>query len=312
MNILRQNLNIISKKLRINTKILATLMILGYTIMVTVTLSCVLFTGLLDTKELLILIEEDESKPTDTDELHTLPDLAVNIEEVKGSLVHAARFDEAPKGAKYDRFGLPLDRNWLTASEWQGKHLADPRDKSVFKTWKVIHMSTFIDYISVAAVAETKVSEYSKIPASLISSQAILESAFGVSRLAVDANNLFGHKCHDCTDPDDYVVAHDDSPTDRFKVKTNKWRSIRDHSKLLMSKYYPRIPNNRKANPDIKDWLNALCGCGRELSAEKSKEFREKGNFVYATSCYDLKEGYAKKIMNHINMYKLNKLDGGK
>lgn len=308
MNILRQNLNIISKKLNINKYVLATIFILSYTSLVSVTCFCftilLIDQGVQDNTQL----SKDEYNPVYIEEeLYTLPDPSINLKDVKGTLVHAGRYDEIPKNSKYDRFGLPVDRDWLTASEWQGKHLSDPRDKSVFKTWKSIHMSTFIDYISYAAIEEAKV--YDKIPASLIAAQAIIESGFGVSRLAVDANNLFGHKCHDCTDPDDYVIANDDSPTDRFKVKKNKWRSIRDHSKLLMSKYYPRIPNNRKDNPDIKDWLNALCGCGRNLSVEKSKEFREKGNFVYATSCYT-KDGYADKVMKHINLYKLNELNG--
>jgi flagellum-specific peptidoglycan hydrolase FlgJ len=232
----------------------------------------------------------------------------VTLDDVPGDAVYAGR-EEKPINTDYDKFGLPTKRKWLTASEWQGKHLTDPMHKSIFKTWKVIHMNTFLDYMKHAAKQEVKVDEYKTIPASLIVAQSIIESGWGTSKLAMDADNLFGHKCHDCTEPSDYLIAADDSPTDKFAIKRTKWISIRDHSKLLMRKYAPRIPNLRKNNPDIRDWLDALCGCGRELSVEKALKHHKSGKFSYATSCYK-GEGYAKKIMDCVNQYKLNELDG--
>lgn len=300
-NILEYNLKIIEDKLNMKRKFIFLSLLSAFTIMITTTLCCIV----------VILTYNEENKMITSTDFDLDEDAELyQLTDVKTELVHAGRFDKVPVGTKYDRMGLPTDRKWLTASEWQGKHLKDPVDKSMFKTWKVIHMNTFINYISKAALDETKVPEYSKITPSLISAQAILESAFGLSRVAVIADNLYGHKCHSCPDSSDFIIAHDDSADDKFKVKSSRWVSIRDHSKLLMSKYFHRIPKNRQANPDIKDWLDALCNCGRELSVEKAKAAHDRGEYSYATSCYTGKDGYAKKIMNYIKSYKLDKLDG--
>lgn len=295
------NIELLEKKMNLGRKFIFLSILSAFTIMITTTLCCLT----------IILTYNEENKMMSNIENLFKSDNDIElfeIDEVKGELVHAGRFDEVPSDSKYDSKGLPVGRKWLTASEWQGKHLKNPIDKSIFKDWKVKHVNSFLDYISHAAVDEVKVPEYNKIPASLISAQAILESGFGLSRLAVNANNLYGHKCHSCPDSVDFIVAHDDDPDDRFRVKSSRWISIRDHSKLLMSKYFHRIPVNRQANPDIKDWLDALCNCGRELSVEKAKKAKQEGEYSYATSCYT-GEGYALKIMNYIKTYKLDKLD---
>lgn len=297
---IKYNIELLEKKMNLGRKFIFLSLLLAFTIMITTTLCCIV----------IILTYNEENKMMTAEEYFKIDEDAslYQLAEVKGDLVHAGRFDAVPVGTKYDRMGLPMNRKWLTASEWQGKHLKDPIDKSMFKTWKVIHMNTFLDYIKPAAKAESKVPEYSKILPSLISAQAILESGFGLSRVAVMGDNLYGHKCHTCSDSANFIIAHDDSPDDRFRVKSSRWVSIRDHSKLLMSKYFHRIPINRQANPDIRDWLNALCNCGRELSVDKAKEAHDRGEYSYATSCYT-DEGYAIKIMNYIKTYKLDKLD---
>lgn len=311
-NILEHNIKILEIKTGFKRRILFMSAFISFTLMMTSIILSIFtiinynedgyYSNIAD-NEIVINNDNDEYFKIESDaKLLELP-------EIKGELVYAGRYDEIPKGSKYDRLGLPTNRKWLTASEWQGKHLKDPLDKSMFKAWKVIHMTTFLDYIKQAALEESKVTEFKAIPASLIAAQAILESGFGVSRLAVDADNLFGHKCHDCIDTAKFIIAHDDSPDDKFRVKNSKWNSIRDHSKLLMSKYFHRIPDNRKANPDVKDWLNALCNCGRELSVTKAKQAKDKGKYSYATSCYTGDKGYARKIIEYIDLYKLDRLD---
>ena len=52
-------------------------------------------------------------------------------------------------------------------------------------------------YIKKYAPAATKNMRFYKIPASITLAQGILESGAGKGRLAVEANNHFGIKCHD-------------------------------------------------------------------------------------------------------------------
>lgn len=207
--------------------------------------------------------------------------------------VYAGRYDNVANSS-YDMMGMPTDRKWLTGKEWRGEHVTDPAQRSRFKMWKALHMREFIDYAMHLAEEEVKV--YPDIPKELIVAQAIIESNFGMSRLSVEGNNLFGHKCHNCTGK--YLVAHDDSPTDRFQIKKTKWHSVRAHSKLLMGMYRKRI----KGKPTLKKWYKALCGCE---TVKGSDRFVKKGNRVYATSCFK-KPGYIAKLKKIIKLYKLN------
>ena len=145
-----------------------------------------------------------------------------------------------------------------------------------------------------AAIEECAV--YTDIPPELIVAQAIIESNFGKSRLACQANNYFGHKYRG-KDSKKFLVAHDDSPNDRFTKYKSVWFSIRYHSQLLMRKYRKRIHKE----PTLNRWLYALCGA---LSAEKSKRFVERGNSVYATSCMTI-PCYSQKLKYIIRKHKL-------
>ncbi|WP_037357960.1 glucosaminidase domain-containing protein [Schleiferia thermophila] len=71
-----------------------------------------------------------------------------------------------------------------------------------------------------------------KIPASIKLAQAILESADGTSRLAVEANNHFGIKCHrEWNGP---AVYHDDDQKNEcFRKYKTAEESFRDHSLFL-------------------------------------------------------------------------------
>lgn len=210
--------------------------------------------------------------------------------------VYAGRFDEAQ--SYYNVFGLPKDREWLTSYEWRGEHLIDSseRRRRNFSNWKKEHIQNFISEWGFYATEECKATN---VPASIIIAQAILESNWGLSRLAVEANNYFGHKCRNIND--DFIIAADDSPNDKFTKYKSVWNNIRNHSNILSGMYKRRLKGNK-----LHHWLEALCG---GMTIEDSKEFVEKGNKVYATSCYTGEECYSKKLKRIINCYKLYKYD---
>ncbi len=220
--------------------------------------------------------------------------------------VYAGRDDEV-KDTEYNSLGLPVDRFWLTRTEWQGKHIKKmPIDYAKrkllmerFKVWKKCHIKSFIDDMLRAAVKENET--FPKIPPSLIVAQAIIETNFGLSKLALQGNNYFGHKYRG-KDTTKFMIAADDSPTDRFTKYKSTWFSLRHHTRnVLMRLYYPRC----KGESDLNSWLNALCGA---MTAKESKKFVAKGNYVYATSCMT-KKCYSQKLKDIIKFYNLEIFD---
>tara|TARA_R110001592_G_scaffold255416_3_gene519041 strand:+ start:8404 stop:9288 length:885 start_codon:yes stop_codon:yes gene_type:complete len=220
--------------------------------------------------------------------------------------VYAGRTDKV-KNAEYNSLGLPKDRYWMTSGEWHGKHIKNMPINNAkkkllltrFKTWKQLHIKSFIDEMLKSAVKEHET--FSEIPPSLIVAQAIIETNFGLSKLAVVGNNYFGHKYRG-SNPLAYIVAADDSPTDRFTKYKSTWFSLRHHTRnVLMRLYYPRC----KGKSDLDSWLNALCGA---INAKESKKFVDAGNYVYATSCMT-EVCYAQKLKNIIEAFNLDIFD---
>jgi hypothetical protein len=70
------------------------------------------------------------------------------------------------------------------------------------------------------------------IPASITLAQGILESGDGNSRLAREANNHFGIKCHTGWEGD-YIRENDDAPNECFRKYKNPEESYKDHSFFL-------------------------------------------------------------------------------
>lgn len=196
---------------------------------------------------------------------------------------------------KYDDRGLPTDRDYLTRSEWKGSHIKDSKTKKRFKEWKEACISNFIKFFSQSAKEEQKTSG---VPYQIVVAQAILESNFGMSKLAKEGNNYFGIKWRG---KGDHLVMADDSPTDRFQVYESVWWSLRGHSKVLY-KYKKRI----KGRHTVEKFADCLCG-GRTL--EQSKRHVERGGKTYATACYRNskggKESYSQKILRVIKYYDL-------
>jgi len=220
--------------------------------------------------------------------------------------VYAGRDDEV-KDTEYNSLGLPVDRFWMTRNEWQGKHIKlmsinNAKKRLLmqrFKSWKRNHMQEFIDEMLRAAVKEHET--FPQIPPSLIVAQAIIETNFGLSKLALQGNNYFGHKYRG-KDTTKFMIAADDSPTDRFTKYKSTWYSLRHHTRnVLMRLYYPRC----KGESDLNSWLNALCGA---MTAKESKKFVAKGNYVYATSCMTEK-CYSLKLKSIIETYNLDIFD---
>lgn len=111
---------------------------------------------------------------------------------------------------------------------------------------------------------KTAIIEYKKygIPPSIKLAQGLLESASGKSNLCKKSNNHFGIKwTPNCKLK--YVVAKDDSPTDKFRVYKSAWYSYRDHSKFLMMDRYKPC---RKCNKDYECWAKQLKKCGYATS----------------------------------------------
>ena len=155
----------------------------------------------------------------------------------------------------------------------------------------------FIEDIAEIAIEESE-RVNSKIPPSLIIAQAILESNWGRSRLAIKANNYFGHKQKG---EGPFILADDDQPNEKFVKFKSRWYSIRAHSKLLMGNlYYGRL----KGEPTLENWLTALCGSSNSV---ESKKFIKRGGMVYATACYN--NCYACKIRDLVDQYDLKRFD---
>jgi hypothetical protein len=220
------------------------------------------------------------------------------VKEEPKEEVFAGRFDNV-KGANYAGIGFPKGRKWLTLKEWRGEHIRDAKKKEQFILWREYYKEKFIYEISKAAINESLV--YDKIPPSLIVAQIILESNYGMSRLAVTANNFFGHK-YNGKDKSKFIIAADDSPTDKFTVFKSRWYCMRAHSNLLMNMYYKRV----KGKPTVDNWLNALCGGSTKV---QSKRWVKKGNYVYATSCYNGNTCYADLLRSIIDKHNLRRLD---
>ena len=229
--------------------------------------------------------------------------------------IYAGRFDKKPKKTKYNDFGLPIGRNWLTRNESKGKHIKNPIVKKRFKKWKENYQKQFIMYFGAECKKEYQNEKFKTIPPALVIAQAILESNYGLSRLASEGNNLFGVKFRGKKANNlikrGFMLAYDDGPNNKFTRFVSQWAALRCQSYLLLNKYGKRI----KGRPTLEKWLDALCG---GLTIEESRIFvigsgdynnrkTWDGGSVYATSCFKGKKCYADKLRDIIKNYNLEK-----
>lgn len=115
------------------------------------------------------------------------------------------------------------------------------------------------DYIEKYAQLAMQEMARTGIPASITLAQACLESDNGNSRLARDAKNHFGIKCHDWTGRKIY---HDDDENDEcFRKYKSEVESFIDHSEFLTSK--SRYEELFQLKPDdYKAWARGLKRAG--------------------------------------------------
>ncbi|MDR3047877.1 MAG: glucosaminidase domain-containing protein, partial [Bacteroidales bacterium] len=108
-------------------------------------------------------------------------------------------------------------------------------------------------------IAAKKMMEY-KIPASITLAQGIFESACGTSRLATEANNHFGIKCH--TEwTGDTVLIDDDALGECFRKYNSVEESFQDHSYFLTSRNrYSKLFD--LSSTDYKSWAYGLKEAG--------------------------------------------------
>jgi len=142
---------------------------------------------------------------------------------------------------------------------------------------------TYINMYKDLAVSEMK---RSGVPASITLAQGMLESDYGRSRLAVQANNHFGIKCNNGWQGAT-IIHDDDERNECFRRYRSVEESFSDHSNFLSSS--SRYGNLFKLHPeDYKGWARGLKDAG------------------YATN-----PNYANLLINKIEEFELWRYDRG-
>jgi flagellum-specific peptidoglycan hydrolase FlgJ len=145
---------------------------------------------------------------------------------------------------------------------------------------KINNTEDYINYYS--SIAMDEMIQFG-IPASITLAQGILESGAGKGRLAVQANNHFGIKCHDWTGKK--IFHDDDKKQECFRKYDNPEYSYRDHSIFLSNRgRYSFLFDLKK--DDYKKWARGLKKAG------------------YATD-----PKYSQKLIDLIERYELYKYD---
>jgi flagellum-specific peptidoglycan hydrolase FlgJ len=237
-------------------------------------------------------------------------------ESVEHKYIHAGA-DELYPDVGYDEDGWSK-RGYMSTSEFHGHHLKGDQEKLArLRTRIGKERQAFIDEISKNA---KDLAIKFNVPASIIAAQAILESGYGTSRLAIVANNLFGHmggKTETSRGISGSVKAYDKNINGKtisyhFRKYESRWWSMWNHVQLLNKTYAPRlinIQNKREA------WLAAICGCSdSRMLASDSKRLADKGGYLYASACaWPASDGvtsrYVAELRHIINSYNLANLD---
>ncbi|HOO99153.1 MAG TPA: glucosaminidase domain-containing protein [Bacteroidales bacterium] len=143
--------------------------------------------------------------------------------------------------------------------------------------------TSYIERYSDLAVSEMR---RTGIPASITLAQGMIESDYGRSRLAREANNHFGIKCHD--DWNGPVIRHhDDRRNECFRKYRRPEESFYDHSEFLKNRSRYASLFELSAT-DYKGWARGLKKAG------------------YATN-----PDYANMLIRKIEEYNLNYFDTG-
>ena len=157
------------------------------------------------------------------------------------------------------------------------------KEEKVVKTTTTKAPNSTTEYIDRFSDIAMKEMRRHKIPASITLAQGILESGSGKGRLAVEANNHFGIKCHGWKGKK--IYHDDDRRQECFRKYQNPETSYEDHSTFLTSR--GRYSNLFKLRQnDYKGWARGLKAAG------------------YATD-----RKYPQKLISLIERYKLYEYD---
>ncbi len=147
------------------------------------------------------------------------------------------------------------------------------------------------NFIAQYATLAQRESLRSNVPASIKLAQMILESDWGTSDLATEANNFFGMKVNSAWAGESFLKKDDDKNAQgviiesKFRKYNNIEASVKDHTNHLMTcSVYAKLKNIDRA--DYRTWAKGLQECG------------------YATN-----PAYAQKLIQIIEMYQLNTYD---
>lgn len=124
------------------------------------------------------------------------------------------------------------------------------------KTYLINTVEQYIDVFKDIAMLEMKT--YG-IPASITLAQGILESGSGKGRLAAQANNHFGIKCHQWDG--DKIYHDDDQKQECFRKYNNAEASFRDHSEFLVTRQRYSALFQLEIS-DYKNWAKELKKAG--------------------------------------------------
>jgi len=162
---------------------------------------------------------------------------------------------------------LMPDNKWISGSEWR---------KLNVNTIKWVQQDFIYKHLDAARF----LSDTTGVPVSFILAQAMTESRYGRSRLAVTANNYFGVKwTGKKRGVSTYVIANDDSPTDRFRKYDTKWWAYFNQISVY-DKYIKRIDGEITVNT----FLMAICRLDKDLKFRKKLRKGEDSRY-YASSC---------------------------
>ena len=154
------------------------------------------------------------------------------------------------------------------------------KTKQIVIVPKIINTEDYVKFYSNIAMDE--MIQFG-IPASITLAQGILESGAGKGRLAVQANNHFGIKCHDWNGKK--IYHDDDEEQECFRKYDNPEYSYRDHSLFLSNRARYSFLFDLKKD-DYKQWAKGLKKAG------------------YATD-----PKYPQKLIDLIQRYQLYKYD---
>lgn len=148
---------------------------------------------------------------------------------------------------------------------------------SILEYERQTFISTYVD-IAVAEMQRTGV------PASITLGQAILESNWGKSSIATDANNFFCIKCYNGWQGPTYSAKDDEVGLSCFRKYESILLSFQDHSDFLKKneRYQPLFQHHVT---DYRSWAKSLKDCGYATDARYAQKLttiiEEYGLWVY-------------------------------